>query len=63
MSLLQVGFRVVQQSAAANSGDSGTDAPHLPSINESGLGLVEYGEVAKAVSDLSNPLPAKRGNL
>ena len=62
MSLLQFGFRVVQQSDAANSGDSGTDVPHLPSINESGFGLAD-GEVARAVSDLSNPLPAKRGNL
>ena len=62
MSLLQFGFRVAQQSDAANSGDSGTDVPHLSSLNESGLGLVEYGEIARAVSDLSNPLPVKTGN-
>ena len=31
-------------------------------MNESGLGMVEYGEVARAVSELSDPQPAKKGN-
>ena len=61
MSLFQFGFnRVVQQQVGTDSRVSGTVVPHLPSINESGLGMVEYREVTRAVSDLSDPSPAKK---
>ena len=63
MSLFQFGFnRVVQQQDGTDSRVSGTVVPHLPSINESGLGMVEYREVTRAVSDLSDPSPAKKKN-
>lgn len=59
MSLFQFGFTrcnrsdVQQQSSATSS----ATALHLPSREESGLGTVEYEEVTREVSDLSNPQP------
>ena len=64
MSLFQYGFtRIIEQRNEAEAGSSGTFVPdHLPSLNESGLGVVEYGEVTRAVSELSDPQPAKKRN-
>ena len=67
MSLFQHGFsRVVEQRNEAEARCSGTFVPdHLPSMNESGLGVVEYREVTRAVSELSDPqpqAPAKKRN-
>ena len=64
VSLFQFGFsRVVEQRSEAEAGGSGSFVPdHLPSVSESGLGMVEYREEARAVSELSDPQPAKKGN-
>ena len=50
-------YSTVQQQSGATSSAT---VPHLPSIDESGLGTVEYGEVTRAVSDVVEPKPAKK---
>ena len=35
-------------------------ADHMPTINETGLGVVEYDQVSAAVSELTDPSPAKK---
>ena len=63
MSLLQHRFSgVVEQRNEAEPRGSGTFVPdHLPLMNESGLGMVEYREVTRAVSELSDPQPQVPG--
>ena len=64
MSLFQCGFRCISRS---DNSDSETEQQStvipsdVPSVEESGLGRLEYDEVvANLVSDLADPSPSKR---
>ena len=62
MSLLQFGFRRV--SSCSRSEEDGEQSRfvqlHLPNLEESGLGKVEYDNVTSTVSELADPSPAAK---
>ena len=65
MSLFQFGF---QRTSCSSSGsfDPGQHAfvpDHMPAIEESGLGIVEYQSALSTVSDVANPTPTKKRRL
>ena len=62
MSLFQYGFRPVSRCASGETMQQLTVIPaHVPSVEESGLGRLEYDEVvANGVPDPANPSPSKR---
>ena len=62
MSLFQYGFRRISSSENGETEQQSAVIPsHLPSVEESGLGRLEYAEVvANRVPDLADPSPAKR---
>ena len=61
MSLYRFGFRPV---TAAQDSEDVADQPfvssNLPTLDESGLGLVEYNQVTRAVSELVEPSSSKK---
>lgn len=62
MSLFQCGFSCTSRSDNNETEQQSTVIPsHITSVEESGLGRLEYDEVvANRVSDLPNPSPSKR---
>ena len=65
MSLFQFGF---QRTSCSSSGsfDPGQHAfvpDHMPAIEESGLGIVEYQSALSTVSDVADPTPTKKRRL
>ena len=62
MYLFQCGFRRISRSENGETEQQSTVIPsHVPSVEESGLGRLEYDEVvANCVPDLADPSPAKR---
>ena len=57
MSLFQFGLRRVPQGQDSRVGNN--PVRHMPTVAESGLGSVEYNQVCEAVSELTDPSPAK----
>ena len=61
MSLFQFGFRpVAAVQDEENVVDQAVASAHLPTLGESGLGRVEYNQVARAVSELVEPSTSKK---
>ena len=61
MSLFQFGFLPVSHNSTSCSQDCRTSVPaHMPTLEESGLGVVEYDLIVSTVSELSDPGTRKK---
>ena len=61
MSLFQFGFTCVSNSSPGCSQEQSLSVPaHMPTLEESGLGTVEYESTLTRVPDLADPTPTKK---
>lgn len=61
MSLFQYGFHQSSRLVATvETGESQNAPPHMPSIEESGLGRVEYDSITASTSELADPTPTTK---